>query len=240
MNSYLSLVNNQTFENLEKRILPRFPLSHLLFRLNETKQTFEVIDMSADGAQIELKNGNLSLKVSQNISGEVNWRGHKLDIRAQVKWVKDNRLGLEFTNKNMIESKIDDFMCVDHFIPHLKALHKEKYQFDIPHGLTTWLRAEGPLELFIWSFRSGEIAKFQVIIFRNFIEWQDGVGIKTGKTYTQRSLNEASLQSERTEWYFNVDKVKDYSKIASAKNFISKIQDSHLSTELKSFLLRKF
>ena len=65
MGASLNLVQGQFAQSSkkEKRVFPRLALNHLLFRFEGVeKQTFEVIDISNTGVQIELKFGELDLK----------------------------------------------------------------------------------------------------------------------------------------------------------------------------------
>jgi hypothetical protein len=237
MTAQLNLLSNDITLGLEKRVLPRFPLNHLLFHFENIN--LEVVDISTSGMQVEFKSKQKPIAKGDSVKGKIVWRGEKLDIQATVRWVQGPRFGVEFSNKAMVSKKIAKFVNIDHFIQHLRPLHKEKFLMNPPSGLKYWLRSEGPLELFVWGFRTGEIAKFQILIFQDFIEWQDGSGLKTGKVFHHRGIETAPLAQGQSEWTFQMDQYLNDQGLAQAQSFITKIPSNLLTEEVQAFLLRK-
>ncbi len=237
----LNLVPSESGK-IEKRVFPRYPLNHLTFRIKEDSEralsTFEVVDISLSGMQVEKKIGDQDFKRGDHIQGIISWYGQKCDIFGVVKWSKGNRIGVLFDESPLAQEKIQGFLNIDHFIQNLKPLHDKKFGISKPQELHYWLRADGPLELFVWSYNGGqEIAKFQIIMFRDFVEWEDNLGNKSGTVLTRRDL-ETPLFTE-DEFAFQLDSKLDGQKLKRAEKFIQKIPRSYLDPEVHAFLLRK-
>ncbi len=237
----LNLVSTDSGK-IEKRVFPRYPLNHLTFRSKENTDkalsTFEIIDISMTGMQLEKKFGDQDHQRGDHIQGVISWYGEKCDVFGVVKWSKDNRIGILFDESPLAQEKIQNFLNIDSFIKNLKPLHEDRFGLPRPQGLHYWLRADGPLELFVWSYNGGqEIAKFQIIMFRDFIEWEDNRGKKSGLVLTRRDL-ETPLFTE-DEFAFKLDSDIDPKKRERAQRFLEKIPRSYLDPEVHAFLLRK-
>jgi len=237
MNRHLSLVESD-FEALEKRRLPRFPFCYLLFKnKKENAQVFEIKDISHSGMQLSLKNGNFSYKNNDVINGEIHWLGRSVDISGEIAWVNQNRIGVEFSSKPSQRQNVDDFLDIDHFADSLKPLHSAEFGLELPTKLKYWLRSDGPVEVFVWRHSHGELAKFQILIMENFIEWEDTVGLKTGRVISKRDIDTPLISED--EYVFKLDAGIDDEKIESAKNLIGKVGSTKLPAETLSFIKMK-
>ena len=121
--------------------------------------------------------------------------------------------------------KFIEFLSIDNIVQGMRPLHKGEL-VDIPSNLQYWLRADGPVEFFIWQHNDHELSRFQIILFENFVEWEDGVGIKTGKLYTKKDVD-TPLSSE-DEFTFQIDEMVDSFKIDFALQVSSKIPESYI------------
>ena len=93
MDRHLNLVESD-FEELEKRVLPRFPFCFLTFKCSkENTHVFEVKDISTSGMQLCLKLGTHQIEEDEKIHGFLQWGGVKLEISGNVKWTTEMRLG---------------------------------------------------------------------------------------------------------------------------------------------------
>lgn len=234
MQRHLNLVESD-FEHFEKRVLPKFPFSYLIFKT--TGQTFEVQDISFSGMQLAIKSGDLSGKENDILNGVVYWNGKELDIQSKIKWKKGKRLGVEFSHKTTQRNNVNDFLSVEAFSSALKPLHSEKLNLDLPSKLKYWLHSDGPAQIFIWQHNDGELSKFQIILMENFIEWTDGEGLMTGRVISKRGIETPLIDED--EFVFKIDSSLDKEKKITFKNFISKIDSSKLSQETLNFLSMK-
>jgi len=238
MSAELNLIL-KTSNKIEKRVLPRFPLNYLTFRLqgeeDRSLSTFSVKDISLTGVQLERNSGTKGLEVGSTLKGTLSWYGERCFISAEIKWVKEKRLGLHFEESKIVRSKIESFLEISNFVRNLRPLHKDKYEIHKPQGLKYWLQADGPIELFVWTHTNGEIAKFQIILFKDFIEW-DIKGTQTGDVINKRNLETPLLSEE--EFAFQLDPHRNESRIEKAKTFLSKLSTDHIDQITLDFLIR--
>lgn len=237
MPRHLNLVKND-FANLEKRVLPRFPFCYLTFKTaKETARVYEVKDISYSGMQLSLKEGKFDYKEDHEITGNMHWSGRELNIFGTVKWVTDNRLGVEFSHQPKLREEISDFLTIEKLALMMKPIHKLDFGVEIPARLKFWLRADGPVELFVWQHADGELSKFQILLMENFVEWEDGLGLKSGRVMSKRNIDTPLISED--EFVFDMDSVIDQDKIDRSLALIEHISDGHLSTLAKNFIRLK-
>lgn len=234
MNRHLNLVESD-FEHLEKRILPRFPFCFLTFkRSNEDSHAFEVKDISNSGMQLCLKMGIHKLKEGDAICGFLRWGQRELEIQGHIKWATKMRLGVEFSNGASARDEVNQFLKLEHIAKMLKPVHKLDYGIEIPAMLKYWLRSDGPVELFIWLHPHGELARFQILIMENFVEWEDGIGIKTARVISKRDRDTPLISED--EFVFQIDPQNDEEKIFKATTLVGHLESEHLTADVIEFL----
>ena len=225
------------FEKHEKRILPRFPFCYLTFKPDDNSRVYEVKDISHTGMQISLKDGSLELANDSMLKGSIHWLGKNLDISGTVKWSTSNRLGVEFVKRREILENVNEFLKTQEIVKRLKPLHKVEGGLEIPPRLKYWLRSDGPVEIFIWQHGDGEMAKAQILFLDVFVEWEDGVGIKTGRILSKRNVDSPLLTED--EWVFNLDAYLDGEKLDKVKELVSLVSYDLLPKEAQTFLVRQ-
>ena len=225
------------FEKHEKRILPRFPFCYLTFKSDDTSRVYEIKDISHTGMQLSLKEAEHNFKEESALKGHIHWLGQSLDISGTVKWHTANRIGVEFQKKREVLEKVQDFLQMEAMVKRLKPLHKVDGGLEIPARLKYWLRSDGPVELFIWQHGDGEIAKFQVLFMETFVEWEDGLGVKTGRILSKRNVDTPLINED--EWVFNMDQNIDVERLSRVKELTSLITSELLPSETKTFLVRQ-
>jgi len=232
--THLKLVENSA--NLfEKRKIPHFPFSFLTFKIlgKGTNQVFEVREISLTGTQLMLKDGKLDLAPGQEIEGELHWKGKSLKINGNVVWVRDRRLGLSINNK----FGLSEFLKIENVLDAMQVLHKNSLDIEYPSNLKYWLHSDGPVEILVWGHPDGEWSEFQIVYFKNLIEWIDGSGVKTGVVLTRR--NSETSVFEEDEFLFQIDKAVDTTKIREIITLLDKIPNDFLPTDVISFLKLK-
>jgi hypothetical protein len=238
MERRLNLIKNQEGKS-EKRVFPRYPLTYLIFKsmkeqANSEPKLFEVIDISETGMQLEIKAGKHDYHINSVVTGSVHWKGEELEVNGKVIWTTPRRVGVEFDETRNIKDNVSNFLNLKTIVEYLKPLHREEYGIELPGKLKYWLRADGPVELFVWQHSDGEISKFQVLIFDQFIEWEDAVGIKTGRLLSKRDADTPLISED--EFIFQIDTEVDPSRTERGSELISLISEDLLNKTLKEFL----
>lgn len=225
------------FEKHEKRVLPRFPFCYLTFKPESNSRVYEVKDISHTGMQLSLKDSNEQFKEEHLLKGHIHWLGNNLDIIGTIKWLTQNRVGVEFAKKKDILDRVQDFLSIKQMVQRLKPLHKVEGGLEVPAKLKYWLRSDGPVEIFIWQHSDGELAKCQILFMETFVEWEDGAGVKTGRILSKRNVDSPLLTED--EWVFQIDIDLDVDKLDKVKSLIDHISSELIPEEAKTFILRQ-
>ncbi len=237
MENHLSLIKTG-YQDIEKRIFPRFPFSYLTFKPQSgSSSVFAVKDISYSGVQLSLLDGGHPYKVGGSVQGELHWRGNKLELDAEVMWVNGQRLGLKFCEEEAFQSAIKNFLSIENIVMGMRALHASPMDLDMPSDLHFWLQADGPVEVFVWCHKDGEISRFQLIMMDSFVEYLDGRGLKSGRVLTKRDLDTPLVQED--EFVFEMDETLDESRLSFAKEIIRAIPEHYLNREVFDFLRLK-
>jgi hypothetical protein len=237
MTRHLNLVQSD-FEHLEKITLPRFPFCFLIFKCSgDTKHAFEVKDISNSGMQLSLKSGDHNLKEEENIHGFLHWSGRELEVTGNVKWKTDLRLGVEFSTQASVRQEVDSFLDIIEVAKVMKPVHKLDYGVELPAKLKYWLRADGPVEIFVWQHSHGDLAKFQILIMENFVEWEDGKGLKSARVISKRDVDTPLISED--EFVFKIDDSIDDSKVERAFILADHIDTDLMSSDALDFIKMK-
>lgn len=93
------------------------------------------------------------------------------------------------------------------------------------------------MELFVWQHADGELSKFQILLMENFVEWEDGSGLKTGRILSKRNIDSPLINEE--ELVFKMDPGADLEKIGTVKELVEQLPGTLLSGEVQHFLMRQ-
>lgn len=238
MDRHLSLIKTD-FAQHEKRTFPRFPFCYLTFKGSngQNGRAFEVTDISHTGMQLRLREGTPQFEKGSSLSGMLHWLGEELTIEGITRWVKEERVGVEFQGTESFYQKLKDFLSTTSFAENLRPLHLSSFGLELPRNLKFWLRTDGPCEVFLWEHPDGEFKEFQVIIMENFIEWKDGEGLRTGRVLSKRD-QDTPLVSE-DEFVFFMDEQTSVDRVRLAQRLCQQIDESLIDDHALSFLLRK-
>lgn len=239
MQRHLNLIKTD-FEQTEKRIFPRFPFSYLTFKSSNegaNKHVFEIKDISYTGMQLGLKDGGHDFKPGTDISGTVHWQKAALDTLGTVKWVSGSRIGVAFSDENGFEKSVKDFLSIENMVASLRPIHDISIGLEVPANLKYWLRADGPFEVFVWRHNDGELSRFQILMMEHFVEWEDGVGVKTGRIVSKRDLDTPLITED--ELVFSVDESVNSEVIGMAQEVLENIGPKFLPIEANEFLRMK-
>ncbi len=147
------------------------------------------------------------------------------------------RLGVKFKQDVKLEENIKNFLSIDNIVKSMRPVHGHDIDMDVPSNLKYWVRADGPFEIFVWRHNDGEIARFQVIMMENYVEWHDGKGIKTGRVISKRDMDTPLILED--EIMFRVDEGVDGHKVSMANEIVTALGDGHLPTGAREFLTLK-
>jgi hypothetical protein len=240
MERHLSLIKTD-YQELEKRVFPRFPYGFMIFREASSdssgKMVYEVKDISLTGMQLAFKDGTHRYGLGTSIAGNLQWRDLSIAVKGKVQWVREACIGLSFDSSIRFVEEMGHFLSYENIVSHIKPLHKSELTFDLPNNLKFWLKADGVLEIFVWEHAHSGISRFQILIMEHFIEWEEGVGLKTGKMMTQRDLD--TPLSQEDEFVFQIDEGAKQEKIEMALGVVRKISIAHLPLEARDFLVYK-
>ena len=225
------------FEKHEKRILPRFPFCYLTFKSDDTSRVYEVKDISYSGMQLSVMDDVDVLKSNNVLKGHIHWLGKNLDIAGTIKWHTQNRIGVEFVKRHDVLEKVQSFLEIKEMVKRLKPLHKVSEGLEIPARVKYWLRSDGPVEIFVWQHGDGEIAKAQFLYMEAFVEWEDNIGLKTGRILSKRNVDSPLLTED--EWVFQIDQNLDIEKLDRIKSLVDHITDDLLPGDVRKFLTRQ-
>lgn len=234
MGAVLNLVRNDIHRN-EKRTFPRFPYCFLTFKANKESHVFEVKDISHSGMQLAFRDGEHHYQNDNQIKGKMHWQGREVELEGEIKWSTPERIGVKFS-----ESFLDDvksFLSIDNIVKSLRPLHQSGLDLEVPRSLKYWLRGDGPNEIFVWCHPDGEFSRFHFIIMQNFIEWEDGKGVQTGKALTKRDLDTPLITED--EFVFEMDDYIDEEKTNLALKLLNTLPEQLLSSETIDFIRLK-
>lgn len=236
MEAQLNLIKTG-YQEVEKRIFPRFPFCFLTFKGQGNNHVFEVVDISFTGMQLGLRDGGHSYVEGQEVNGSIHWKGQELAIAGKAKWVRGQRLGVKFVQDNKFTDSIKSFLSIDNIVRSMRPVHGSDIDMDVPSNLKFWVRADGPFEIFVWRHNDGEVSRFQIIMMEHFVEWQDGKGIKTGRVISKRDMDTPLVCED--EVMFQVDEGVDGPKLQLANELVNALGEDHLPEGARSFLSLK-
>lgn len=235
MERQLELITN--VKKIEKRLLPRYPISTLLFKdsSKNASHVYEVIDISLSGMQLHCKDSDYIKNYTEgdHLEGELRWKGKEIFIYGQVRWINSLNMGIEFDSLRTPLSERTSFFSIDNFICSLKHVPRDDINH-YPRDLKYWLRSDGPLEVFVWEHRDREIQRFQIVYLDDFLEWEDGVGIRTGKIIGKKRI-ETPLTIE-DEVTLNIDHSLRVGVFDISKRVLDSISEKLISPRISELM----
>jgi hypothetical protein len=235
MERNFDLIKNQS-QNVEKRVFPRFPFYYLLFKDLQKggERVFEVQDVSLSGMQLGLKDGQHTHRPGEKLEGKIYWKGDILDVEAEVKWGHGAKMGVAFLPSDNWNEKVKVFFSPEKVVQHMRPVNLEDPQMEYPAHLKYWLHAGRFMEIFLWKHLQGEWSNFQVLFLKEFVEWEDGRGLTTGKILNSRS-HDTPLTNE-DEFVFSVDSQRDEQKMEWARQIVAHIPEDLLPQKVIDFI----
>lgn len=193
MKTDLELISQTKSPQLKLKLtLPRYPLPQMSFKSGSGEHGLEVRDITASGFQVENKLSHISWKIGDKIHGTLKCHHEKIQIDADVIWIKQNRAGLKFNTDACIQSVNNKVLDLVGLVKSIKSLH-ESLLHEKPLNLKYWLQASGPLEFMVWGDQSQFLSSCLWVYSHFFVQWTHVDGLKTGKIFRQRDEDEWNL-----------------------------------------------
>ena len=218
----------ETSGRAERRTLPRFPLSFLLFR-DHSARTFAVRDVSYGGMRLGGEDAACPFRVGDEIAGALRLKGRILDVRGRVKWVEGGECGVGFASGGGFGEGIRSFLGVDAAIEGMKVLHDDGAA--LAPRLKYWLRSDGVVEIFVW-----EGGSFQIIFCGDFVEGSPEGLLRTGRL---AYLGKDMAVADGEEFLFRFDSPADSKKVGFASDVLGRMGERHLPHDVLEFLRTK-
>ncbi|MBP5295875.1 MAG: PilZ domain-containing protein [Bacteriovoracaceae bacterium] len=233
MAASLGLVKN-TAPQIEKRLLPRHSFEYLLFKLAHPAATLAVIDISPQGMQLRNR-ADLVWEVGQKVQGNLAWDGRLLPITGEISWANEQSCGVKFDLGGECAQQFAAYFAPAAVAPHLRLVQlNEENQVA---NLKCWLHAGKAAEILVWQHPTGQVAKIQVIYLGELVEWDDGLGIRTGKITSVRP-SDTPLQPQET-LAVEIDAAAQTSKLQKAAHLVQHLPANLLASELQDFISLK-
>ena len=158
----------------ERRKLPRLSLSGEQFRLEGTcvnsGKIFAVSDLSRQGMAIRLLDlaDLASFRIATLVEGHLNLRRQKYPLKAMVRNVRRELVGLEFEElEKHTETALRSFLDPEVLGRELKPIPSEGQS-------TLWYHGPSGTDLLLWRGWDGQYSKMTLYVQRNFIQWDAG------------------------------------------------------------------
>ena len=90
------------------------------------------------------------------------------------------------------------------------------------------------MEVFVWQHGDGEIAKFEMILMENFVEWEDTKGLKTGRVISKRDIDTPLLSED--EFVFQMDASADAEKVSRAARLTNHMTEDLMDANVVRFI----
>jgi hypothetical protein len=165
------LVKEPDTADMDRRRLLRFALAREQFRIKDTGKIFSVIDLSSDGFSVRLidKEDGILFSVGRWIEGMLNLEGEKFNIRAQVKNIRADVVGCEFS-KDLPDLS---YSALQEYISPAKIGADLKKSPTSPQHNLIWLHGRCGTELFVWveQKKSEQPLRWILFIAGEFVEW---------------------------------------------------------------------
>jgi hypothetical protein len=248
MSSRLNLVKSN-FLHQEKRIFPRYSLGFLTFKCISPliNKIFMVTDISATGMQLTLRAIgeeeflHKPLESETKVSGIIHWGREEMPVVGSVRWREGLRYGLRFEMPETEQAKFEDFFSLENIVNKMRPLHNPSVgpgpEAELPNSLKYWFKADGAMELFVWMHDHGGHSGIQLILMEDYIEWQDGKGLFTGKKIDKETKTLSTPLTENEELLIEFDDGVVKEKTEKAQRFFSFFNKKHLP-ELEIEFLR--
>lgn len=229
---------------IERRVLPHFPLNYLTFKVAVHGQkgqlaptTFEVANLSLSGMQINQKLGDGHFKKGDRVQGMLNWAGSLLNVEGEIVWSREERFfGIAFS-KLSTTGKLQEFFSTPEVVKKMRKVDLEDEYLYAKRDLSLWLRSDSVFELFVWQNRDGSFDRVHMSFLEHILEWSVQSGLQTGKIFSQRDILTPLWQEH--EHTFTTDEKINIVTQDTFSDIVKNISPQFLNDSYRSFLHSK-
>lgn len=216
----------------EKRKLPRLNLTNEQFKLQLNGKIFTVADLSVDGMSLRiLDRADLILfPVGMRIGGELKLSSGKLQVKAQVRNLGKERIGLQFDGLDpSVKAELARFLDPKEMGKGLRAIPA------IELG-TIWYQGPSGTHLLLSRARDGQYFRLALLVLGTFIRWDLESGVSTGRVASAFEASEVRGVVRFETMLFEADPSPDLGKLEVAKTLLL---SSNLPKDLASWCIRQ-
>jgi len=214
----------------EKRKLPRFHITPCQFLDGELGKTFAVQDISMGGLALRLvdREDLPFFAVASIHSGVVKVEGQKLSAQIRIKHIRGTLIGAEWVEPS--QPLVEHLDSISH--PEKLGVNLRKYDFS-DLSATQWFHNPVGVDLLFYQGDvSGEASglgsvdesarpgRWMLYIHQNFVQWENGGGVQTGKAVAEAEEGHAHGIVRIETRLIEYDSRIDLSLIKAAKELV--------------------
>lgn len=217
--------------HVERRRLARLNLAQEQFRDQRLSKIFPVVDLSVSGMALRiLERVDLQhFPVAAEVPGILNLRGNKYGVKARVRHIGADLVGLEF--EGLPEATLTE---ISKFLDPV-ALGQELRPIPASEQGAIWYRGPSGTHLILWRNPDGQYRKLALFVLGYCIQWDDEDGLFTGKALHSDEEGEVRGIFRYETMLLEKDEVPDSEKLEIARQVI---QNSILQPELRKWCIR--
>lgn len=217
----------------ERRRLPRLNLSAEQFRSKESGKIYSVVDLSTGGMAFRLIHADelIFFTAGKTIQGTLNVKREKYLVKAQVKHVRQDLIGCEFTEiSKSLEEALVELLSPEALGAELKLLPMSDLG-------TVWYHGSSGTNLILKRNEEGLCHQFDLFVLGFFVHWDNTKGLQTGRMTHSHQKSEIRGPFRIDSLVLIEDQASDAEKLSVAKRlFLS----SNLPEELKTWCAQQF
>jgi hypothetical protein len=216
----------------ERRRLPRLNLGGEQFRLQANGKIFAVCDLNAEGMAVRILDPeDLRLfPVAARVEGTLNLQGDRVPVKAQVRHVRVDRIGCQFTELNpSAQDHLRRFLDPVHVGGQLKPL-------PVSEGSTIWYHGPSGTDLLFWRGVDGQFRRAVMHFLGQYVTWESDEALATGLADPAGEHSEVRGVVRFETLRLHADEKPDPAKLQIARQLL---QASSLPEDLRKWCLRR-
>lgn len=214
----------------ERRRMPRLSLATELFRLNQGRKVFSVVDLSLGGMALRILDPSdwIWFSVGAQVQGILNLRREKIPLQARVRHVGSDLAGCEWVNASahLTQSleKVFDPVFLGRKLKPIPAAENG----------TLWYHGPSGTDLILWRGLDGQFRRFALFLLGNYSQWDEKNGISTGRAKSSFEKSEVWGAFRFETLLLEEDESPDPRKLEFAKTVVL---NSNLPQQMKTWCL---
>jgi hypothetical protein len=216
----------------ERRRVARLNVTTEQFRLTKTGKIFSVADLSIEGMALRMLDPQdlIHFALGDMIEGTLNLRREKHLVRARVRRMTADRVGLQFED---LESSSREALLL-FFDP--AVLGSELRPVPSNEEGTIWYHGPSGTDLMLRRKVDGQFERLLLVLMGSYVQWEEGLGVATGSVSSSNERGQIEGVVRLETLVFAPDSHPDRGKLEIAKTLIL---SSNLPQDLKKWCARQ-